>query len=84
MPRLHVASVDTILRSMSIRDQQIKCAVVVQTRFRLRDTNVTGYLVIILGMSSYARLTQGLEELKKWDALGHEPGAGSPQSASRD
>lgn len=64
VPRLHIESVDGVLHSISVRDQELKFALMVHTRFRLRDSDVSGYMVIILGMTSFTRL---LEELDKWE-----------------
>ncbi|HYG34386.1 MAG TPA: hypothetical protein VEC99_06355, partial [Clostridia bacterium] len=50
--------------SISVRDQELQFALMVHTRFRLRDSNVAGYLVIILGVTSFTRL---LEELERWE-----------------
>jgi chemotaxis protein CheC len=64
VPRLNIESVDGVLHSISVRDQELRFALMVQTQFRLRDTDVSGYMVIILGMTSFTRL---LEELEKWE-----------------
>lgn len=64
VPRLHIESVDSVLHSISVRDQELKFALMVHTRFRLKDSDVTGYLVIILGLTSFTRL---LEELEQWE-----------------
>lgn len=37
---------------------------IIHTRFHMRDSDVSGYLVIILGVTSLERL---LLELKKWE-----------------
>jgi len=36
----------------------------VHTRFHLRDSDISGYMVIILGITSFSRL---LSELEKWE-----------------
>ncbi|HWI58619.1 MAG TPA: chemotaxis protein CheC, partial [Bacillota bacterium] len=64
VPRLHIESVDGVLHSISVRDQELKFALMVHTRFRLRESDVSGYLVIILGMTSFTRL---LEEIERWE-----------------
>jgi chemotaxis protein CheC len=64
VPRLHIESVDGVMHSISVRDQELRFALMVHTRFQLRDTDVSGYMVIILGMTSFTRL---LEELEKWE-----------------
>ena len=64
VPRLRVESVDGVLHSISVRDQELQCALMVHTRFRVRDSDVIGYMVIILGMTSFTRL---LEEIERWE-----------------
>ncbi len=64
VPRLRLESVDGVLHSISVRDQELQCALMVHTRFRIRESNVAGYMVIILGMTSFTRL---LEELERWE-----------------
>ncbi len=64
VPRLRVESVEGVLKSISVRDQELQYALMVHTRFHLRDSNVSGYLVIILGITSFSRL---IRELEKWE-----------------
>jgi chemotaxis protein CheC len=64
VPRLHVQSVETILRSTTVDDRDLSHALLIHTRFELRDSNVSGYLVIILGVTSLDRL---LTALKHWE-----------------
>jgi chemotaxis protein CheC len=64
VPRLRVESVEGVLNSISVRDEELQYALMVHTRFHLRDSNVSGYLVIILGITSFSRL---IAELEKWE-----------------
>jgi chemotaxis protein CheC len=64
VPRLNVESVDGVLGSISIRSQELQYALMVHTRFSVRDSDIQGYLVIILGITSFSRL---LHELDKWE-----------------
>jgi chemotaxis protein CheC len=64
VPRLRVESVEGVLQSVTVNDQQLSHALMIHTRFRLRASNVTGYLVIILGITSLDRM---LLELEKWE-----------------
>jgi chemotaxis protein CheC len=64
VPRLHIESIDGVLHSLHVRDQELRFALMIHTRFQLREANVSGYLVIILGMTFFNRL---LEELEKWE-----------------
>ncbi len=65
VPSLHVDDTVSFLGSIVSRDEPLKHAVVVQTRFSLRDTDVSGALLIVLGVTSLERV---LKELDSWQA----------------
>jgi chemotaxis protein CheC len=64
VPSLQIDSVEKVLRSITIADRELQYALLIHTRFHLRVSNVSGYLVIILGVSSLERL---IVELKRWE-----------------
>jgi chemotaxis protein CheC len=64
VPHLQVDDVEHIMRSIRIQDQSFRYALMIHTRFHLRASDVSGYLVIILGVTSLERL---LVELRKWE-----------------
>lgn len=64
VPRLHMESIDKILHSIKVSDKELRYALTIQTKFSLRDSNVCGYLVIVLGVTSLDRL---LEKVEKWE-----------------
>jgi len=64
VPSLQIESVEKVLRSITIHDQGLEYALIIQTSFHIRVNNVSGYLVIILGVTSLETL---LAELKKWE-----------------
>ena len=64
VPHLQVDDVEHIMRSIRIQDQTFRYAMMIHTRFHLRASDVSGYLVIILGMTSLERV---LVELRKWE-----------------
>ena len=64
VPRLDLDSVDGVMHSISVRSQELQYALMVHTRFSIRDSSVRGYMVIILGITSFARLVQ---ELDRWE-----------------
>jgi len=68
VPRLHLKTVNALLGSLVIGQEELRYALVVYTNFRMRDSAVTGYLVIILGVASLDWL---LAEVAR---LGHESG----------
>jgi chemotaxis protein CheC len=64
VPYLQVESVQKVLRSITVGGEELEYALVIHTRFHMRASNVSGYLVIILGVTSLETL---LNELKKWE-----------------
>jgi chemotaxis protein CheC len=64
VPRLHLESVGSVLGSISVQEEELQYALMVHTRFRLKESDVSGYLVIVLGIASFSRL---LSELEKWE-----------------
>jgi chemotaxis protein CheC len=64
VPSLHIESVKNVLHTLTIDDQRLEYALIIHTCFHLRASDVRGYLVIILGVTSLATL---LLELKKWE-----------------
>lgn len=61
VPMLHIDEMDTVLRSTAVAGANLSHGLMIHTRFHLRDTNVSGYLVIILGITSLDRLIEGLD-----------------------
>lgn len=64
VPRLHLETLDALLRSLVIASEGLRYALVVYTAFRLRDSAVSGYLVIALNVASLDRLIQ---EAENWE-----------------
>jgi chemotaxis protein CheC len=64
VPHLQVDDIEQIMRSIRIQDQSFRYALMIHTRFHLRASDVSGYLVIILGVTSLERVIQ---ELRKWE-----------------
>lgn len=62
VPQLQIAQVQGIMQSVRIDDERLKCAMMVRTRFDIRRSDVTGFLVILLGVTYLERLMNGLEE----------------------
>lgn len=65
VPRLHVDGVRHILESVTIESaERLRYGLMVHTRFRVRTSNITGYFVIILGITALDRM---LRELDEWE-----------------
>jgi chemotaxis protein CheC len=64
VPRMSVDSVEGILNSITVREQELRYGLMIHTKFQLRNSKVSGYLVIILGVTSLDRL---LVQLRHWE-----------------
>ena len=65
VPRLEIETIDDMLNSICVNNQELQFAVLVRTRFELQNSQVSGYIVVILGVTSFSRL---LDELERWEA----------------
>lgn len=61
VPKMHVESLDALLRSLVIDDGDLRVALLAATRFRLTDREVGGYLIIGIGLTSLSLISQALE-----------------------
>lgn len=61
LPDIKVTKVDQLLRSIAIGREQLTHALLVHTQFGVRNSNVKGYLGIILGVASIERLFHAVE-----------------------
>ncbi len=61
VPRMHVESLDGLLRSLRVDSEDLNFALLAATRFRLTEGEVGGYLIIALGMSSLSLIARALE-----------------------
>ena len=64
VPYLQIETVQKVLSSITVAGDELEYALIIHTRFHMRTSDVSGYLVIILGVTSLERL---LVELKKWE-----------------
>ena len=64
VPRLHLETLDELLASVTTDKNEMHFALVVYTAFRVRDSSVTGFLVMVLSVASLDRL---IHEIDAWD-----------------
>jgi chemotaxis protein CheC len=64
MPRLYLENLDKMLRSIIVGTEDLRYGVVVSTEFRIRESAVSGYLALVLGVSSLERLLKAIE---RWE-----------------
>lgn len=61
VPRIHVESLDGMLRSVVIdREQGIPYALVAATRFVLSELEISGYLIVVIGVKSLEMVSRAL------------------------
>lgn len=60
VPRIHLESLDGMLRSLQMQNQELQYALLAATRFRLSDGEVGGYLMIAVGMTSLSLINRAL------------------------
>ncbi|HEU4508221.1 MAG TPA: hypothetical protein VFR78_08290 [Pyrinomonadaceae bacterium] len=65
VPRLHLETLDELIGSITEGKTDLHYALVVYTAFHIRDSSVTGFLVIVLSVASLDRLIQ---EVDAWEA----------------
>jgi chemotaxis protein CheC len=63
VPRLRLDEIQALLDSIVFASDEVQYALVVFTSFRLRDSAVNGYLVMVLGVTSLESLIQAVEQL---------------------
>ena len=62
VPRFTVGSVSALFRALRVGSEPLDVAILVHTRFSIRESNVKGYLGIILGVTSTSRLIAAIED----------------------
>ena len=61
VPRIHIESLDGMMRSVVIeRDQGIPYALVAATRFSLEGLEVSGFLIVVIGVKSLELVSEAL------------------------
>jgi chemotaxis protein CheC len=64
VPRLHLESLDELIDSLLTDKDKLHYALVIYTAFHVRDSAVSGYLVMVLSVASLDRLIQ---EVEAWE-----------------
>lgn len=62
VPRLHLDALSILLNSVVIGKDDLHHAMVVGAKFRLRESEITGCLVIVLAMASLGQLMRAVED----------------------
>jgi len=62
VPRLHLDSLGSMLDSLMIGGDDIRHALLIGARFRVRSSEVTGCMVLVLGVTSLDLFVQAIED----------------------
>ena len=65
VPHLTLETLDGVVNSIAVDREGLRYALIVHSSFRLRNSSLTGYLVIILGVASMERLIDALEQWER-------------------
>lgn len=60
VPRIHIESVEELIRSILIGEEELQFALIAATRFQLSQMEVGGYLIFVLGLTSLSLMTDTL------------------------
>jgi chemotaxis protein CheC len=63
VPRMQVDALEGLLKSLVVDQQELRYALVVITDFTLKDSTVSGCLVMVLGVASLKKLLDAVEHL---------------------
>jgi chemotaxis protein CheC len=64
VPHLTLDTLESVVSSITIGRQELRFALLIHAGFRIRNSSLTGYLVIVLGVASMERLIAAIE---RWE-----------------
>jgi chemotaxis protein CheC len=62
VPRMHIESVEGLLRSLQVGADEVQYVMLAATRFRLSELEIGGYLVVAVGVTSLSLISQTLTD----------------------
>lgn len=62
VPRMHIESLEGMLRSIQIGSDEVQYVMLAATRFRLSELEIGGFLVVAVGVTSLSRISQTLAD----------------------
>ena len=65
VPHLELESLNGVVNSLITGKEELHYALVVHTSFRLKDGQVNGYMMIVLGVASLERLIEAVEDWER-------------------
>ena len=73
VPRLHLETLRSMMDSLVIGSDELRHALLVGARFRVRASEVTGCMVLVLGVTSLEQFLQAVEDWAERAATGDDP-----------
>jgi chemotaxis protein CheC len=61
VPSVTLEALEAVVSSLIVGREELSHAIVVHAEFKLKDSGVTGYLVMVLGVASIERLMAGID-----------------------
>jgi chemotaxis protein CheC len=62
VPHLSLETLEGVVSSITVQREGLRYALIVHAAFRLKNSSLTGYLVIVLSVASIERLIRAIEE----------------------
>ena len=72
VPRLHLETLRSMIDSLVIGDDELRHALLVGARFRVRASEVTGCMVLVLGVTSLEQFVLAVEDWAERAATGND------------
>lgn len=76
VPRIHLETLHSMMDSLVIGTDELRHALLVGARFRVRASEVTGCMVLVLGVTSLEEFVRAVEDWAERAATGADPLAG--------
>jgi chemotaxis protein CheC len=73
VPRLHLETLHSMLDSLVIGTDELRHALLVGARFRVRASEVTGCMVLVLGVTSLEQFVRAVEDWADRATAGGDP-----------
>ncbi len=70
VPQLTLDTLSALLDSLVIGREGLRYALVVHAGFRLRESEIKGYMIIVLGVASFDRLLRAIEDWERRQGQG--------------
>jgi chemotaxis protein CheC len=65
VPGLKVDTLGAMLNSVTVGQSELQYALMVRTQFQVLSSQVVGHMVVVLGMTSFSRLIEAVEDWEK-------------------